>query len=369
MRGDNEAGGDDLWDRFCDDLKRAGRVLRRPATPGDELTRAEGLRFLVRMVGIGFENSFDLGDPEHPRLIPMVDPLKVYEGVTSDARYFHSFIDGTASYRIVGTRGNAPLIEVSVYTGKAGIHEKSHQIGALTERDLVIAADGTLEVALGPDPQPGNWIPTSADTKYLMVRQYAHDWSGLEEAVLRIERVGGSARRPPVSLEAIEDGLRKTAEFAATAPGFWADISDYWAGAVVNRFVAQRQADEKTDIGAPTGHHFSCGWFRLAPDEALVATLSPQEVPYWSLGLANYWYETLGFGERGSEINDRTSIREPDGSVRAVIADTAPRGPNWLDTRGHREGTMIFRWSRSSDPVPPIQSAVVKRSDLPESEA
>ena len=366
MSRDNPIGeGDEVWDRFCDDLKRAGQVLRRSATPSDDLTRAEGLRFLVRMIRIGFENTFELADLQHPRLFPMIEPMKVYEGVTSDARYHHAFIDGTATHRIRGRRGAAPLIEVSVYTGKAGVHELSHQLGALTERDLVVEADGSFEVVLSPEPHSGNWIETSVETRYVMLRQYAHDWTGVEPADVSIQLDGAAGAPAPLALDDVIRGLSSTADFVARTPEFWADISDYWAGAAVNRFIPQLQADEKTDIGAPIGHRFSCGWFRLEPDQALVATFAPTPAPpYWSLGLANYWYESLGFGEGGSEINNQTAEYQSDGSVRVIIADTAPRGPNWIDTRGHREGTLIFRWSRSSDPIPSIDTELRKLVDV-----
>ena len=35
---------DDAWERFCEELKRAGSVLRRDVPSGDELTLAKGYR-------------------------------------------------------------------------------------------------------------------------------------------------------------------------------------------------------------------------------------------------------------------------------------------------------------------------------------
>jgi hypothetical protein len=358
--------GNAEWDRFCEQLKKAGRVLERVQTPKDDLTRAEGLRFLARLIRIGFENTFEVGDPRYPELIPMIDPKKVYEGVTRDARYQHAFIDGSNTHRVKGARGEAPLMEFSAYTGKAGIHELSHQVSALTERELSIEPDGQIEVVLSPDPHPGNWIETNASTRYMMIREYAHDWSGLEPSRLRIEREDGSESRPPPSIDEIVRGLSATADFVAAASEFWAEISDYWAGSVINRFVPQQQVDQKTDIGAPIGHQFSCGWLRLEPGEILVARFRPIEVPYWSLGVANYWYETLGFGEPGSELNNRRVEYEDDGSVRILIGPYSPRGRNWIDTREHREGTLIFRWSRSIDPPPEIETEVLRLEDLAE---
>jgi hypothetical protein len=89
---------------------------------------------------------------------------------------------------------------------------------------------------------------------------------------------------------------------------------------------------------------------------------------FWSLGLANYWYETIGYGRRDSHLNSGSAAREADGSVRAVISADRPAESagiaNWIDPRGHREGTMIFRWSRSSVPVPEIVCRVAALDEL-----
>ena len=44
--------------------------------------------------------------------------------------------------------------------------------------------------------------------------------------------------------------------------------------------------------------------------------------------------------------------------------DPGDRCANWIDLKGHREGTLVFRWSRSKDPVPPIETELVKWSEL-----
>ncbi|MFO0690260.1 MAG: hypothetical protein U0900_16290 [Myxococcota bacterium] len=277
-----------LWDEFCEALKRAGDVLRRPETPTDPQTLAEGYRFLMRMVRVGFENHFELGDLEHPQLVPMVGRLLQYEGITSDARYLHALIDGRAIHRIRGTRGEAPLFEIGTYTGKHGMHEPSHLIASITEETLAVGRDGSVEIVLGPEPHPGNWIRTDEGTRYVMIRQYAADWSRLAAGRFTIERVGSPSGRPPASPDAIRDALRHTAEFATRNPMLWAGISDYWAGNVVNRFLPQVQADARTDIAPPSGHHFSCGYFDVEPDSALRIELRPGRAAYWSLGLSNY---------------------------------------------------------------------------------
>ncbi len=50
------------WEDFCEQLKAAGAVLARPATPQDDLTQAEGLRKLARMIRMGLEATLEKMD-------------------------------------------------------------------------------------------------------------------------------------------------------------------------------------------------------------------------------------------------------------------------------------------------------------------
>jgi hypothetical protein len=358
-----------LWDEFCDALKLAGNVLRRPETPRDERTTAEGYRHLVRMIRAGFENTFELADPSVPALTPMVGRMLQYEGITSDARYLHSFIDGSATHRISGQRGEAPLIEFGVYTGKMGIHDPSHLIRSITEESLEVEEDGSIEVVLSPDKQAGNWIKTDSETRYVMVRQYAPDWSALVSGRFTITRDDmNPADQPPFGLEQIREGLERTAGFTIDNPRIWAGISDYWAHFAVNRFVPEVDADALTDIAPPSGHQFNCGYFNLPEDRALVISFTPGEAAFWSLGLTNYWYETIGYGRRESHLNSGSAKAEADDLIRVVVSHQRPPTscpiPNWIDPKGHREGTMVFRWSRPESPMPEIECEQIAWSDL-----
>jgi len=367
---ENETESDpgQIWEEFCESLKQAGNVLRRPETPSDTQTQAEGYRFLMRMLRVGFENHVELADLERPRLVPMVGRMVQYEGITSDARYLHALIDGRATHRIRGDRGEAPLVEFGTYTGKMGMHEPSHRIASITEETLEVGVDGGVEVVLSPDPHPGNWIRTDAATRYVMIRQYAADWTERRAGRFELSRDGAPTTSAPLGLEAMREGLARTVEFACKTPAIWAGISDYWAANVVNRFLSQVDADARTDIAPPSGHHFSCGYFDVEPDAALRIEFRPGRAAYWSLGLSNYWYETIGYDCRDSHLNQGTAVADPDGRIRIVLAHAKPPAsagiPNWLDPRGHREGTMVFRWSRPVDPMPEIQCELVPWRNL-----
>lgn len=356
----------EVWNEFCENLKRAGSVLVREAMPGDEVVAAEGIRHLVSQIQMGFNMTYEHADPSRPRLVPAYTPTLPSDGITSDCRYHHAFIDGSANHRLSGRLGSAPLVEFSVYTGKIGLDEQSRQIASLIETDLGLESDGSLEIVLSPQEQPGNWLRTDAETRYLFIREYAHDWATTEPSRLVLRREGGAAEavRPRPSVKELEAALQRTSAFVDSSTRLWSALVDARAASEPNRFHGIPEGAGGT---MPSGHQFAFGHFRLGPEEALMVEFTPGEVPYWGVQLTNCWFEALSFHEGLSCSNNRKARIDASGKVRLVVADGVGRDArvaNGIDTLGHAQGSMVFRWSRSRDPVPAISTRVVKRSSL-----
>ncbi len=364
MMEDNKTMSVAAWEAFCEALKPAGAVLARATTPDDELTQAEGLRKLVRMIRMGFEAALEYGDTSHPEVYQLVTPTTLGEGETSDSRYYQVMIDGSKRYRLSGKRGEAPYIEFTVYAGKIGLDATSAQVGAITEHELAVDAQGHYELLLAaerPADWTGSWIRTTPQATVVFIRQYTHDWSKTQGASFAIECLDAAGDRAPLTLAEVSDALVRTSTYVARSVNIWAAIVDQRRAAEPNRFfVFETEQDPDESPEMPTGHRFSSGYFRIAPDEALLISFRPAEVPYWGLDTTNYWFEPLSYADHRSHYNNRTVRYEPDGSVRIVIASRDPGMPNWIDTRGHREGPMIFRWSRTALPVPEIDAQVIR---------
>ena len=52
-------------------------------------------------------------------------------------------------------------------------------------------------------------------------------------------------------------------------------------------------------------------------------------------------------------MNAHTAVPDADGGVTIVVAARDPGRPNWLETAGHRVGTMCFRWIGAKEIVHP----------------
>ena len=60
---------------------------------------------------------------------------------------------------------------------------------------------------------------------------------------------------------------------------------------------------------------------------------------------------------RQTSLNGHQLRKDADGLVRVVIAHEDPGVPNWLDTAGHLEGILQYRyvWTRN-EPAPRVRS-------------
>lgn len=353
----------EAWTEFCRELEQAGACLDRPLTPTDDIDQAEGLRYLSRLLRLGLDLAVEFADPEHPELVPAQAKHFGDGGNTADCVYHHAIIDGRRRYRLHGTRGDAPLIEIGAYAGKIGLHASSRRVDSVTERDLIVDADGRIDVHIGPEPAgTANVLRTDETVSYLFVRQYAHDWDATAPATLTLEATdAGTSFGEPLTLDRATAGLRRAARFVSDAAAAWASVVDNTRSGPANTLTP---VPVDMDMTLPSGHRYAFGHFDLTEDDALVIEFRPTDVPYWGLALNNYWMEVPDYGGTGSHLNNETASREPDGRVRVVVSTREPAVANWVDTRGHRVGVLVFRWFRTAEPVPAFDTRVVPIASL-----
>jgi hypothetical protein len=347
------------WERFCDDLKVLGTDLGRPSTPDDELTLAEGLRHLTRLVRMGLESSVESLGPSYPVLARLVDETKKFGCDNPDTIYLSAPLDGRGTYRITGRRGTVDYLS---FTTSAGGRGAARQTGFLDTAALAVGDDGSLDIRVSSEPAPGNWLRLEPDSTGLGVRQTFLDRSAEEPAELRIERLDPVAPPAPLTLDALDARLAGAVAFARYVAGTFTD----WTEGYQQHPNQLPPADQERCLaaGGDPNIYFYRSYWELGPDEALVVHVPRiPECDTWNLQVDNYWQESMDRRFHRSHVNKHTAVHDADGGVTAVIAHRDPGVPNWLDTAGHRLGHFAMRWVRAADHVDP-ETRVVAFEDV-----
>ena len=349
------------WEEFCDALRAAGAVLRRPGSPADALDRAEGCRYLSRLTRLALEKFVEHADPAAPSFYRLSHETAKIGCDNPDSLYLNATIDGRYEYRLRGTRGSVAYLGFGTYYGHYGSSARSGCSGYLEAGDLALAPDGSFEIALSRERRPGNWLPMEPDTSMLIVRQNFLDRERERGAELAIERVGAAGPPEPLSAATLAAGLSDAARFVTGTATLFAEWAEGFA----------RQPNEllPMDPAVTGGAHgdpnifFHMGYWELAADETLLVEAHPPECDFWNFQLNDHWMESLDYRHRRIHYNKRSAVYRLDGSFRLVIAHSDPGVPNWVDTAGHLRGTMGLRWIKAAAHPRP-RTRVVKQREI-----
>ncbi len=346
------------WRDFCRALERAGDAVLRPETPAAPFDRAEGWRYLTRLLRAGLESQLEFADPRFPGFFQLAHETVKIGNDNPDNLYRNANVSGKYRYRITGTRGGAPYLSFGTKGGGYESDGAMTPTGQLDGDALSVDADGRFEIALSCEPRSGNWLPMQPTTTQLVVRETFTDRAAQEPARLAIERVGPAEddALDPARLEAM---LQRAVAFVSGTANLFVDWMEGYA-AHANRLPSDDQ-EKCQRAGGDANIHYCQGRWQLAPDEALVVEI--ERMPArgsWNFQLSNFWMESLDYRRHRIHLNPHTAVLEPDGGLRIVVAhrDPGPRFPNWLETAGHDRGGMLFRWI-AADAHPPIATRVV----------
>jgi hypothetical protein len=348
------------WQEYCRALEATGTEALARTLTHDEVDLAEGLRHLTRMVRISLMGGLENKDSFHPYLWPALDPHRKMGGDNPQGLYLSGPVNGTDTFRLRGTRGSARWL--SIIVGQNGTPPFG---SALFLPDLELADDGTFEVLVSPEAQPGNWLASTAASTGLLVRQFFATPDDVEPMELTLENLStGDALPVPLGLDATVAGLqRATGLFAFMVPMMQGELLGK-GGDELNRFATDVGDPTSTSGGVPGGNAVTARW-ALGPDEALVVRVTPPEpCAYWDVQVGNGWYESFDYRHRFSGLTCEGAVLEDDGSVVLVVADRDPGVANWLEAAGHREGHIAIRWQLSEGNLPIPDTAVVEVGDV-----
>jgi hypothetical protein len=353
------------WNDFCDNLRSAGNVVL--SGPSDPLSRAEGFRYLTRLVRAGLEVFVEANDPLAPRLMRVVHETVKMGADNPDNFYQNACISGRYRYRITGRRNSVHYLGLATQIGHYGQGRGMPPTGHLDAGELVLDADGRFEIELACERPEGakNWLPMTPETGTLIVRQTRLDPQTEVLAELHIERVGEPVARTALSAAQMDAGLTSAGTLVAGAAMIFQGWASGFAAQHPNRLPRFDQALSNAFGGVPDIAYYHSYW-QLAEDEALVIDAVPPPCDHWNFQLNNHWMESLDYRFHRIHLNSKTARYREDGSLRVVVAHADPRVPNWIETVHHGFGTMCWRWVKPADldGAPEPRCRVVKLADV-----
>jgi hypothetical protein len=343
------------WEEFCDNLKLAGASLMYPGAPRDAFNQAEGLRYLTRLTRGGLEAFVEYSDPAFPVLRRMAHETVKLGADNPDNYYFNAQISGKYDYRLTGKRNTVHYLGFFTQNGNYGTTGGMAPCGSLEHSGLKLEPDGSFEIILSKSPRGKNWLKTEDNTSMVIVRQTFSNRFTETAAEVTIENLDGRIAPDPVSPAMIDEGLKTASMFVAGASLMFAK----WAKGYqkhTNRLPLFDPEVSNAAGGDVRIIYYHSHW-RLAPDESLVIEVKPPDCDSWNFQLNNYWMESLDYRYFTICINKASAQYEPDGSVRVIVAHQDPALPNWINTCGHAEGTMLWRWYRLADGAEQVEPA------------
>ena len=350
------------WERLARAVATAPEVLGVHGREHPPAELAEAYDYWAQVVTFGLRREFHYGDPRHPMFHRIGFDTKI--GFDNpDNVYEIAKIDPARPYRVIGTRGDARFLEFSVSVGFPGVVVPPRTVSKLDTTEMDVGDDGTIELFVGGEPRPRNWLAVDDEATSVLVRQVFGRWGPDDEpGDFRILCDDGWDGEPDAVPDPEETAQRldRTAHFVETQVRYWIDYVD----GLIDRIEANSfespglQGRELVQVNAARAL-FCWGLWDLGTDQALVVEVdAPPPGAYLGFHLNNYWLQSLDYVGRVTSLNADQARVDDDGVIRYVLAHADPGVPNWLDVAGHPWGAMVFRTALSPEAAQPTTRLV-----------
>lgn len=331
-----------------------------------EREASEGMRAILRTFAMSMDTAGD-ASPKAPHFARMDTKIRKVGGDNPDAEYDNVHLDSRWDYVIRGNLGTVRHLSFTI-SGSVQPDGRRAKLAYFNERTLGADANGDFEIHLTKQDDGGpNWVDTSKGVTSILVRQYIGDRDAETLADYDIEVVG---RTPYEGIPHSTDGEIAHALMAASyglqfmftmhrtiGPELW-DAPNTFA-----RFNSDSFGE---DISS-ADNLYMFGTYQIEEDEALVIETDPLDVRYWNLAIESRWHETVDYLTRRTHLSLDHAVVDDDGKLRFVIAHGKTPHPNWIETGGHREGWMTFRWVGERESTVAMPTVLrVKRTDVAE---
>ena len=325
----------------------------------------EGMRAILRVLAMSIDTAAD-ANHKAPHFARMDTKIRKVGGDNPDAEYDNIKLDNEWDYVILGNVGSVRHLSFTI-NGSRGADGRAGKLGYFNERTLKPDADGKFEIHLTKEDDGGqNWLDTSEGVSGILVRQYIGD---REKEVLATYDISVVGREPDSEIPYSTDG-EVARGIAGTTYGMKYMLTMHrtimpqlWDSP--NEFARLNSDDFGADISS-SDNLYMLGTYQIAEDEALVIETEPLDVRYWNLAIESRWHESVDYATRRTHRSMDDVTIDADGKLRFVLAHGKTPHSNWLDTGGHVEGFMTFRWVGERDSETPTPTVIrVKRADVP----
>jgi hypothetical protein len=334
---------------------------------------ADGHRNILHLLSAALDVLVE-ADPERPMFQRLVSPTRKIQGDNPDAIYFYTPILDDRAYRIRGNTAGAAYTSISMEIGSVGGHYPTGVARAISDKELKVAADGSYELILSPEPRPGNWFKLETGVGSITTRHYFETERSIEKDLdkvipLSIEPVDPVGPRPAPTDESIAASIRAVGtwmhSFTLEQPPMVGPgrTVPSWVSTMPNTFNPPALPDGQTGFANRDAHYAMAPYF-LKPDQALVIEGRYPKCRFANVMLWNRFLQTYDYMTHRVSLNRKQTRLEADGGFRIVIAHRDPGVPNWLDTQGRPTGLVYWRFIFPEEPIQPLAAKVVPVGSL-----
>jgi hypothetical protein len=323
----------DLTKPLQDAIAEAEELIANAPFIRTEQDRLEGYDYLAGRIRMAMQTAFDY-DLERPLFVNPTHQFSRQGLDNPDAIYFNAYLREGVEYVVRGRRGTSADLSFQVMGGAYSATSAATSMLAFDDRELDVADDGTFEFTYTAEP----------GAKTMIVREVFNDWDTESRGVLTIERPDRVDQPAKPLTEAV---LRKKYEVAARS----------LTGSILTWFEFPKWFERKEPVntltapqstpGGLASQRSSIGHYELEDDQALVIEVPRcDDCSYQGVQIGSDWYASTDYETHQTSLTKAQAVTDPDGVIRVVVSERNPGIANWLETTGHRTGSMMLRWQR-----------------------
>jgi Protein of unknown function (DUF1214) len=391
------------WNHFADELKKLGDKLVGPTGARGPRERAEGYRYLVRLIAAAQELAFET-DRQRPALARMFTPTRKFIAEGTDTIYHEAKLDPALSYEMTVGRGDDLFFSVVVYA-RDEVGDNFIVDDLDDERIVFEQVDGAqvAQIQISAERPDGakNWLKLDGRLPFILTRQYfpefvtAVDAGKYREATMTIRNTGEVSAPAEYREEDLANGIERMVAFMNETLDSALGISAFVG---LNTIEYERTDTSPTRIGSDghlildDGSHqeyspeelaemvdprvvannlpapgigYVGAMFKLADDEAIL--IEGRDVPcrYWSAQILTKFLESGDYRYHRVAINNRQVQADENGYFRIYASHANPGVRNWMSTQGYAQGQIVIRALLAEEDMN-ADLSVVKLIDIPD---